>query len=206
MHSLEWALIGKDFVRSIIPLSCGAQLSAWQIGINHLQRNAIALDSHFRNGNYYEHSPPNQGLSLARQIAMVSYRSQSIYNTKFGRKVATTDQPVFDVESYLTYQGTKFNTRFDANSYLTLMKMTDNHDVGRDRGGVENALSELLQPTLIIGIDSDLLYPLSEQRVLERYISNAELKIICSPHGHDGFLIEQKEISELIVKFLESLE
>lgn len=205
MHTLEWALLGKNFVKSIIPLSCGAQQSAWQIGINHLQRSAIFLDSNYRNGNYYNHDTPYQGLSLARQFAMVSYRSHSTYNTKFGRNLAMAAS-MFDVESYLTYQGTKFNKRFDANSYVTLMKMTDNHDVGRERGGIENALSKISQPTLIIGIDSDLLYPLSEQQVLERYIPNAKLKVICSPHGHDGFLLEQKEISEAIVQFLNSLE
>lgn len=208
MHALEWALLGKDFVKSIIPLSCGAQQSAWQIAINHLQRNAIYSDTNYRNGDYYGHEPPSQGLSLARQIAMVSYRSHSTYNSKFGRNLATntTATSMFDVESYLTYQGIKFNNRFDANSYITLMKMTDSHDVGRERGGIEIALSEIWQPTLIIGIDSDLLYPLSEQAVLERFIPNAKFKIVSSAHGHDGFLLEQKEISESIALFLESLE
>lgn len=205
MHTLEWALLGKNFVKSIIPLSCGAQQSAWQIGINHLQRSAIYLDPNYRNGNYYGHEPPLEGLSLARKIAMVSYRSHTTYNTKFSRNF-TPDKSIFEVESYLSYQGTKFHERFDANSYLTLMKMTDNHDVGRGRGGVEKALSEITQPTLIVGIDSDLLYPLSEQQVLQRYIPNAELKVVATPDGHDGFLLEQKEINESIVQFLDNLD
>lgn len=205
MQTLEWALMGKEFVQSIIPLACGAQQSGWQIGINRLQRNAIYLDANYRNGNYYEHDPPHQGLSLARQIAMVSYRNHLQYNMKFGRNIATTES-IFDVESYLAYQGTKFYKRFDANSYLTLMKMIDSHDLGRGRGGIEAALSQIRQPTLIIGIDSDLLYPLSEQKVLERYIPNAKLKVISSQHGHDGFLLEMKEISEVVVQFLENLK
>lgn len=182
MHTLEWALLGKNFVQSIIALSCGAQQSAWQIGINHLQRNAICFDPNYQNGNYYGRESPTQGLSLARQIAMVSYRSQTTYNSKFGRNLSTT-KSIFAVESYLTYQGIKFNKRFDANSYVTLLKMTDNHDVGRERGGIEKALSQIWQPTLIIGIDSDLLYPLSEQQVLERFIPNAKLKVVSSLHG-----------------------
>lgn len=204
MHALEWALIGNEFVRSIVPLTCGAQQSAWQIGINHLQRNAICSDPNYRNGNYHDHGPPTEGLSLARQIAMVSYRSHSQYNTKFGRNTGTESN--FDVESYLNYQGNKFNKRFDANSYITLMNMIDSHDVGRDRGGVRNALSNLCQPTLIIAIDSDILYPLCEQRFLERHIPNATLKVVSSSHGHDGFLLELKEIGDAIAQFLESLE
>lgn len=186
-------------------MSCGAQQSAWQIGINHLQRNAIQMDSNFLNGNYYDHDPPHEGLSLARQIAMVSYRTHSQYNIKFGRNFSTTTS-IFDVESYLTYQGGKFNQRFDANSYMTLINMADSHDVGRDRGGIETALAKLCQPTLIIGVDSDLLYPLSEQQVLERHIPNANLKVVSSSQGHDGFLLEQREINKTIVQFLQSLE
>lgn len=203
MHALEWALIGKEFVKSIIVMSCGAQQSAWQIGINHLQRNAIRMDSNYRNGNYYDHEPPHQGLALARQIGMVSYRTHSQYNIKFGRE---RTESIFDVESYLTYQGTKFNQRFDANSYMTLIDMSDSHDVGRDRGGIEKALAKILQPTFIIGIDSDLLYPLSEQQVLEQHIPNAKLKVVSSSQGHDGFLLELWGINESIVQFLESLE
>lgn len=207
MHALEWALLGNDFVQSILPLACGAQQTAWQIGINHLQRNAICLDANYRNGSYYGYgTSPADGLALARQIAMVSYRTHATYNTKFGRNTTTAAESMFDVESYLKYQGTKFNKRFDANSYITLTKMTDNHDLGRERGGIEDALSKIWQPTLIIGIDSDLLYPVSEQRVLERYIPNAKLKVVTSSHGHDGFLLEQREIGELIVQFLESLD
>lgn len=205
MHTLEWALLGNNFVRSIIPMSCGAQQSAWQIGLNHLQRNAIYSDPNYRNGNYYAHEPPRQGLSLARQIAMVSYRTHKIYNTKFGRNLASS-RTMFDVESYLTYQGIKFLKRFDANSYDVLTKMTDSHDVGKGRGGVQQALSQVWQPTLIIGIDSDVLYPISEQRELEQFIPNAKLKVVSSPYGHDGILLEQEQISESIGEFLEKLE
>ncbi len=205
MHTLEWALMGNEFVESIIPMACGARQSAWQIGFNHLQRNAIRSDLNYRNGFYYEHDPPQQGLSLARQIAMVSYRTHSQYNIKFGRNWAKAES-TFDVESYLTYQGTKFNRRFDANSYITLTNMADSHDVGRNREGIVNALAKIWQPTLIIAIDSDLLYPISEQEELLRYIPNARLKVISSSHGHDGFLLEQKKINESIANFLETLK
>lgn len=204
MHALEWALLANKFVRSLIPIACGAQQSAWQIGINHVQRNAIYLDSNYRNGSYYDHEPPHKGLSLAYQLAMISYRSHKTFNSKFGRNFAE-NLSLFDVESYLTYQGAKFIERFDADTYITLMKMADTHDVGKERGGIESALSQIWQPTLVIGIDSDLKYPLSEQQQLARHIPNAELKIIYSPHGHDGFLLEQNEISECVVQFLKSL-
>ncbi|ETN24040.1 homoserine O-acetyltransferase [Phytophthora nicotianae CJ01A1] len=210
MQTLEWAFQGQDFVKSFVAIACGAQHSAWQIGISELQRQAIYMDPNFRNGHYTPDAPPNTGLALARQIAMVSYRTHAAYADKFGRcqEEAALDDKLaskygrYVVQSYLEYQGEKFLSRFDVNSYLTLLHMMDTHDVGRGRGGVEQALGSLAQPSLVIGIDSDVLYPLSEQQEIADLLPNSQFAALSSPHGHDGFLLGQEEISELTKKFL----
>jgi len=106
------------------------------------------------------------------------------------------------VQSYLDYQCNKFLSRFDVYSYIALTKLMDTHDVGRDRGSVEQALSTLTQPALIIGIDSDVLYPISEQEELHQYLPNSTFCVVPSAHGHDGFLLEQAAISQALNEFL----
>ncbi|OWY93314.1 Homoserine O-acetyltransferase, partial [Phytophthora megakarya] len=208
MQTLEWAFQGQEFVKSFVAIACGAQHSAWQIGISELQRQAIYMDPNFLDGHYEATSPPNAGLALARQIAMVSYRTHAAYGEKFGRcEEPTTDELEakygrYVVQSYLDYQGEKFLSRFDVNSYLALLHMMDTHDVGRGRGGVQEALASLTQPSLVIGIDSDVLYPLCEQQEIADGLPNSQFAALSSPHGHDGFLLGQEEISELTKRFL----
>eukprot|EP00644_Phytophthora_capsici_P003357 jgi/Phyca11/537579/estExt2_fgenesh1_pg.C_PHYCAscaffold_990017 len=206
MQTLEWAFQGQDYVKSFVAIACGAQHSAWQIGISELQRQAIYMDPNFRDGHYTEDAPPHRGLALARQIAMVSYRTHAAYNEKFGRceeQVEGSDKhDRYVVQSYLDYQGEKFLSRFDVNSYLSLLHMMDTHDVGRGRGGLQKALESLSQPSLVIGVDSDVLYPLCEQQQIADGLPNSQFAALSSPHGHDGFLLGQEEISELTKKFL----
>ena len=111
MQTLEWAYMGgPKFVRAIIPMSCGPEHHPWQIGISETQRQAIYADPKWRGGHYPPDDPPRAGLSVARQIAMVSYRSHSAYSEKFGRKRVDDEDPghrqrhFFDVEKYLRYQ------------------------------------------------------------------------------------------------------
>lgn len=215
MQTLEWAFQGQEYVKRFIVIACGAQHSAWQIGISELQRQAIYMDPNFCNGYYTLDAPPHEGLALARQIAMVSYQTHAVYTQKFQRcQDAHLDQRDklalkygrYVVQSYLAYQGLKFLSRFDVNSYLTLLHMMDTHDVGRDRGGVEKALNSLCQPSLVIGIDSDVLYPIVEQQEIATRLTNSELVVLPSPHGHDGFLLGQEAISDLTLKFLARTE
>ena len=151
MQALEWLLCGgPDFVRSGVAIGCGSAHSAWQIAISETQRQAVAL-----------HDDPEVGLQVARMIAMVSYRTKAAYDRKFGR--LKMDNGKWQVMSYLQHQGQKFNSRFDPASYVAITRLMDTHDVGRDRNGVEAALGSITQPTLIMGISSDVLYPYSEQ-------------------------------------------
>lgn len=110
------------------------------------------------------------------------------------------------VEAYLEHQGTKFYERFDANAYVALTRLIDSHDVGRDRGGSAAALATIRAPVLVVGIDSDVLYPVQQQRDLARMIPRATLRIVDSIQGHDGFLLECAAISGLIVAALDAEE
>jgi homoserine O-acetyltransferase len=209
MQVLEWALLYPEMVESIVPIATASRHSDWCIGINHLQRQAIMNDPQWSDGKYSQN--PRNGLSLARQIAMVSYRTYDSFNNRYKHEKKYPQKTVFDkkniyqVESYLTYQGEKLLDRFDANSYIYLSYVLDLHDVGRDREGVENALSTIKLKTLCIGIDSDLLYPAREQEDIAAAIPNAIYKEIFSSDGHDAFLIEYDQMSDIIKPFLESI-
>ena len=211
MQALEWGFLDPQHVQSIVALACNSKHSAWQIAINHTQRQAIYADPLFLAGRYPLNQPPAAGLSIARQFAMITYRTQPVYQTKFDRSVTATpsaahaaqQSPTFEVERYLLYQGAKLLTRFDANSYIRLTQTLDSHDVGRGRGGDKAALATLRQPTLVMGIDSDVLYPVWEQEQLASMIPNSEYRAIKSLEGHDGFLLEQQQIGSAIKKFLE---
>ncbi|MEM1249294.1 MAG: homoserine O-acetyltransferase [Acidobacteriota bacterium] len=204
MLVLEWALLYPERVAAIAPIATSAAHSAWCIGTSSAQREAIRQDPAWRGGYYGGGVGPQAGLDIARRIAMQSYRTRESFEERFSRDRA--EGGGFEVESYLRYQGEKLNQRFDANSYLTLTEAMDSHDVGRDRGGVEAALATIDQPTLVVGIDSDGLYPLTEQRELAELVPRAELEIVSSMHGHDGFLIEDAEIGRRLLDFRRALE
>ena len=112
-----------------------------------------------------------------------------------------TNLPYFAVESYLQYQGKKFIRRFDANCYIQLTYSLDSHDVSRGRGGYFDVLARIKQRTLVVGILSDVLYPYALQRELADALPNAELYTIDSPHGHDSFLIEIKQLNDVMAKW-----
>ncbi len=109
-----------------------------------------------------------------------------------------TERGKYAVESYLDFHGNKFVRRFDANSYITLVSAMNSHDLGRDRGSVEQALQQISCPTLVLGVDSDRLFPLSGQELIAEHVSGeligGGLQVIQSEYGHDGFLIEAKEV------------
>ncbi len=199
MQALEWALMFPDMVETIVTISASGRHSAWCIGISEAQRHAIYADADFKNGNYDLTQQPRKGLAAARMMAMITYRSKQVFDERFARRLQTDD--LFEVESYLRYQGEKLVDRFDANTYITLTKAMDTHDVARNRGEYETVLSQLQAQTLVIAADSDVLYFPEEQEELARLIPNAELAVMHTPNGHDAFLIDIPEVARLVADF-----
>lgn len=199
MQALEWALMFPDNVESVVTISASGRHSAWCIGISEAQRQAIYADADFKNGNYNLNEQPKKGLAAARMMAMLTYRSKQIFDDRFARRQQSNN--LYEVESYLRYQGQKLVERFDANTYITLTKAMDAHDVGRNRGDYESVLRQLGAPTLVISADSDLLYLPEEQEELARLIPNSELAVMHTPNGHDAFLIDVPEVARLVADF-----
>ncbi len=189
----------EPFVQHLIPVATSGRHSAWCIAWSESQRQAIYADPAWNGGNYSAAHEPRQGLGAARMMAMLSYRTQASFERRFGTNTAT-------VQSYLHHQGKKLVDRFDANSYVRLSHSANTHDVGRGRGNYNAVLARLTQPTLVIGVDSDVLFPLREQEELARIMPNAELAIIKSEHGHDGFLLETPQLGALLRDWLRSFE
>lgn len=204
MQALEFAIMDSR-VRAVIPIAMGKAHTPWAIGISHVQRKAIYNDPDWNDGFYNRESPPDRGLANARMMAMLTYRAPSDYEQKFGRNLQDGSNE-YQVESYLNYQGEKLINRFDANSYVILTRAMDTHDVARGRKNYEEVLGKIKIPVLIVGIDTDLLYPVNEQKELHELIPNSEYQEIASPHGHDAFLIEFEQLNKITKKFFEKLK
>lgn len=197
MQVLEWAASFPEQVRRIAPIGVSGRHSAWCIGISEAQRQAIYADPDWRDGHYGD-KPPARGLAVARMMAMVSYRSWDNFESRFSRERA---EDAFQVESYLRYQGGKLVGRFDAASYVRLTQAMDSHDVARGRGEYEKVLAGIEQPALIVSVSSDVLYPPHEQVLLAETLPNATYRVLDTPHGHDGFLIDTAALSEVVTDF-----
>ncbi len=199
MQAIEWAFHG-DLVTAFVVVAAGGRHSPWSIAWGEAQRQAIFVDPDWNDGRYSPDRPPARGLALARMMAMVSYRSPGEFGTRFGRQ---RNAERFDVESYLHHHGQKLHERFDANCYVSLTRQMDSHDAARGRGSYEQALASLAQPALVVGIPSDVLYPLEEQVELASLLPNASLEVLSSPYGHDAFLVDGAELAASLAPFLD---
>ncbi|WP_235980232.1 homoserine O-acetyltransferase MetX [Rhabdothermincola sediminis] len=219
MQVLEWGVMYPDRVRSLVPIATCAAATAQQIAFSSVQRSTIALDPRWRGGDYYDAAPgdgPHQGLAIARELAQITYRSDLVFDDRFGRNVLDPMDDTFtlwqrfDVEGYLDYHGAKLVRRFDANSYLVICKAMDLHDIGRGRGGVDAALRRVVAPTLTVSIDSDSLYfPYQQEQIRDALAANGtpvEHAMVTSDHGHDAFLLETDQVGDALVAFLEDVE
>ncbi|GAA4667038.1 homoserine O-acetyltransferase MetX [Amycolatopsis dongchuanensis] len=206
MRALEWAVGLPARVDALLVVASTAAASAEQIAWAAPQLHAIRSDPGWRGGDYYDAAPgegPHVGLGIARRIAHVTYRSEPELSQRFGRHRQAPGDDRYAVESYLDHHADKLVRRFDANSYLLLTESMNDHDVGRDRGGVGQALSRVTARTVVAGVDSDRLYPPYQSRDLAAGIATAgEAAVISSPYGHDSFLIETPQLSALVKSLL----
>ena len=216
MQVLEWAIMYPDRVRSIIPIATCMQATAQQIAWSAIGRRAIALDPNWCGGDYYDAAAgPAEGLSIARMVAQVTFRSDNVFTDRFGRGLVkgATDRwglwQQFEVETYLDHHGAKLVRRFDANSYLVIGKAMDLHDLSRGRGSVAGAMARIRAACLAIGVSSDLLYPNYQQRQIDEILRSEGVTSsyleVDSPHGHDAFLINLDQLADPIASFLDQV-
>lgn len=196
MQALEFVIMDSR-IRTAVLMAMGKAHTPWAIGISHAQRAAITGDASWKGGYYEKDYGPSGGIAAARMMAMITYRTPEDYNRKFGRKLQNEDGQ-FQVESYLNYQGEKLAKRFDALSYVILTLAMDTHDISRGRETFEQVLNHVEIPVEVVGIDSDHLYPVSEQKELAALLPNGRYHEIKSDYGHDAFLIEFEQLSDII--------
>jgi homoserine O-acetyltransferase len=186
MRALEWAVALPERVDALFFLASGAAVTADQLGTQTTQQAAVRAD-------------PVAGLGIARRIAHLTYRSAFELEERFGTTVQ--DDGRFAVASYLEHHADKLTRRFDAESYVVLTETMNTWDVGRGRGGVAAALGRVTARAVVAGVDSDRLYPLAlQQRVADAL--GVPLRVLSSPYGHDGFLIEADAVGALVRELL----
>ena len=193
-QALEWAIAQPTIFEHLALLATNAQHSPWGIAFNETQRLAIGADPTYAAAENAHGGAA--GLRAARAVALLSYRGYDAYGQTQAEDDDRTDD--FRASAYQRYQGDKLTARFDAYSYVALTRTMDAHHVGRGRGGVAVALGRIRAKTLILGLPSDILFPVAEQQLLVRHIRGAMYGEVHSRFGHDGFLIETAQIAHLL--------
>ena len=192
-QALEFAIGFEGSVEHLILLATGAEEMPWNKAIHEAQRLAMEADPTLWTGD------GSRGLQAARGIGMLNYRTTIQFN--LAQKDSEEALGNYRAPSYIRYQGEKLVRRFDAPSYYRLTQQLDTHHVGRGRGGIQNALSKLDAKALVLGFDSDVLIPVSVQSTLTDALPSADLKVLKSAFGHDGFLLEYEQITKEILEF-----
>jgi len=212
MRALEWVVGTPDRVASALVLAVGAVASADQIATQTTQNLAITSDPGWHGGDYHHGGPgegPWRGLGVARRIAHLTYRSEVELDLRFGNDPQAGEDPLADgrwaVQSYLDHQADKLAHRFDAGSYVALTDAMSTWDLGRGRGGVDAALASIRVPLVVGGVDSDRLYPIHQQQRIADLAPGCVdgLRVIPSPYGHDGFLVEREQVFALVAETLD---
>jgi len=200
MVALQWGRISPVPVDRLVVFAAPAATSAQAIAWNAAQRMAIEADPAWQGGHYAEGSGPRAGLAAARAIAMITYRSAAEFEQRFGRE-STRVEGRFDADHYLRRQGDKLVDRFDGASYVALMDAMDLHDVG-DLATAARQTAERVGQVVGVGVDSDILYYPKEVRdwtaAYRAAGANARYVEISSVYGHDAFLIEWDQVSEIL--------
>jgi homoserine O-acetyltransferase len=217
MQALQWAIAYPDRVRHAVVIASTPKLSAQNIAFNEVARRAIVTDPEFHGGNYYAHNTvPKTGLSVARMIGHITYLSDDDMAEKFGRQLRGADgyrfgfDVEFEIESYLRYQGEKFSSYFDANTYLLITRALDYFDPAQHHGGnLAKALAGIAAQSLLVSFTTDWRFPPERSREIveallaqKKPVSYAEID---APHGHDAFLMADPRYHRLIAAYFDRI-
>jgi homoserine O-acetyltransferase/O-succinyltransferase len=216
MQALQWTMSYPDRVQLALVSAAAPKLSAQNIAFNEVARQAITTDPDFHGGNYYAHDVvPRRGLRLARMLGHITYLSDDAMAEKFGRELRGGQikfgfDVEFEIESYLRYQGDKFSTYFDANTYLRITKALDYFDPALEHGGnLSAALKGATARYLVVSFTSDWRFSPARSREIVKALLDNRLDVtyaeIDAPHGHDAFLMDDPRYHALIRASMESL-
>lgn len=211
MLALEYAALFPDDVDRLAAISASGMTHPFAIALRRVQRRAVMLDPAWKGGDYYGGERPTRGLSIAREIGTITYRSDREWTRRFGRAWQEGDffdlAGRFQIESYLEHQGEKYAQVYDPNSYLYLSRAMDLHDLGRDRGGLIEGVARIRARTLLVAVTTDVLIPPTEIAELAGAFTTAdhpvELLTLDLDTGHDSFLLHPETFGPLIRKFFE---
>ena len=198
-QSVEWSIMEPEVIKKAVYIACGVRVTPWLTAFNESMRMALEADPTFLECASLKGG--EVGLRCARSIALISYRSYEGYNAT---QSESDEDCMFAQRAgfYQRYQGKKLSDRFDAYSYYYLCGSVDSNNVGRGRSGIENALGTIKAECTVIGIDSDRLFPVEEQKLIAKHIPGAVYHEITSKFGHDGFLLENDQLTEIIQPLL----
>ncbi|MDR2011776.1 MAG: homoserine O-acetyltransferase [Rhodanobacter sp.] len=218
MSALGYLVQHPGSARSHISISTAPQAQPFAIAIRSLQREAIRLDPNWNHGCYDDAHYPEAGMSIARKLGVITYRSAMEWGGRFARIRLDSDKRdahpfavEFEVESYLAMHARRFVHNFDPNSYLYLSRASDWFDIAEYGGGsVEHALRRIhIERVLAIGVNTDILFPLVQQRQIADGLrgggARAEFVALDSPQGHDAFLVDIPRFGVAIARFLDAL-
>lgn len=209
MTSFAWLLSHPGRTRHMINISATAEAGTFAIALRSLQREIVRSDPGFNNGDYLDHHTMKQGMIMARKLGLITYRSAYEWRQRFGRSRDSVDDEhgQFVIESYLQINAEKFAADFDANSYLVLSQAMDWFSIQEKLEEPEKAIRDTgLESALVIGVDSDFLFPEYQQKELAEYLNNSgvntQYQCVKSHYGHDAFLIDEENFAPLIKNWL----
>ncbi|GAB7564315.1 homoserine O-acetyltransferase [Methylobacillus methanolivorans] len=217
MQAMQWTLDFPDRVRHALVIASAPNLTAQNLAFNEVARQAIMTDPEFHNGDYYQHDViPNRGLRIARMLGHITYLSDDAMGAKFGRKLRDGSlkysfEVEFEMESYLRYQGDKFATAFDANSYLRMTKALDYFDPAFTHGGdLSVALSKAKADFLVVSFTSDWRFSPARSREIVKALLDNELSVsyaeVTAAHGHDAFLMPDPHYHQILRAYLAKID
>ena len=216
MQALAWSLMYPDRLRHCLVIASTPKLSAQNIAFNDVARQAILTDPDFHGGDFYAHGVvPKNGLRVARMVGHITYLSDDDMAEKFGRDLRSGSYQFgygidFEIESYLRYQGDKFSTYFDANTYLLITKALDYFDPAREYGGdLAKTLARTQAKFLLVSFTTDWRFSPERSREMvqalvanKRQVAYAEID---APHGHDAFLLEDARYMKVVRQYYDSI-